>query len=380
MSVSCVESAGNHLRQCLTARDLSQDLQNNHPENASAGREKHISVHVVCCILCTVVCQFIVNIVLERLDPFFALMRTGREPWEQNDDCRLRYCCMTRGRLLAIDDVTQLTTANSKNKACLSEISPKTRLPRQVKEQAVRKYAYIYNIYSTMSRNEMFHTCRSKAATKWKQGKQNHPSRITRPAETISQLTVWRTWKTLGYPLASQSPWALSRQLIIPIPCINGCTGDKRLNYLDGEPDRPPTLYARQAVKHRSSDLQGRQIRPQVTSGDLSSGDSSPEVTTRRPRSTKVTRDHHSPPEITTRHPRSPLTTRGHHSPPEVTTRHPRSPLATPGHLRSSDAAPAPYSAVAWRVPQCRSLVGRRAASLAPATAALYSCSHRLRL
>ena len=31
--------------------------------------------------LCTVVCQFIVNIVLERLDPFFALLRTGRELW-----------------------------------------------------------------------------------------------------------------------------------------------------------------------------------------------------------------------------------------------------------------------------------------------------------
>ena len=85
-------------------------------------------------------------------------------------------------------------------------------------------------------------------------------------------------------------------------------------------------------MKHRSSDLQGRQIRPQVTSGDLSSGDSSPEVTTRHPWSPEVTRGHHSPPEVTTRHPRSPLATRGHHSSPEITTRHPRSPLTTRGH------------------------------------------------
>ena len=40
----------------------------------------------------------------------------------------------------------------------------------------------------------------------------------------------------------------------------------------------------------------GRQIRPQVTSGDLSSGDSSPEITS----------GHHSSRQVTTRHLRSP--------------------------------------------------------------------------
>ena len=62
--------------------------------------------------------------------------------------CAVAYWLLMTSHCLG-DDVTQLTTANSKNKACLSEIPPKTRLPRrQVKEQAVRKYVYIYNIYS----------------------------------------------------------------------------------------------------------------------------------------------------------------------------------------------------------------------------------------
>ena len=122
--------------------------------------------------------------------------------------------------------------------------------------------------------------------------------------QPANSLTLQHMGGGLGYPLASQSPWALSRQLIIPIPCINGCTGDKRLNYLDGEPPTTASLCLSMAVKHRSSDLQGRQIRPQVTSGDLSSSDSSLEVTS----------GHHSSPQVTV--------ASGHHSAPQVTSGH----------------------------------------------------------
>ena len=54
--------------------------------------------------LCTVVCQFIVNIVLERLDPFFALLGTGRETWRAEmmtaDYGTAALLPMTRGRRL----------------------------------------------------------------------------------------------------------------------------------------------------------------------------------------------------------------------------------------------------------------------------------------
>ena len=60
--------------------------------------------------------------------------------------------------------------------------------------------------------------------------------------QPANSLTLQHMEGGLGNPLASQSPWALSRRLIIPIPCINGYTGDKRLNYLDGEPPTTASL------------------------------------------------------------------------------------------------------------------------------------------